>query len=78
MSFYDILFCAFCFYIFFIIVFKQLYVFALNPTNLFMIKPLSSPFISPITVLLFPRGNSLSISKFEVSNLFSISSGISL
>ena len=41
--------------------------FALNPTNLFMIKPLSSPFISPITVLLFHRGNGLSISKFEVS-----------
>ena len=55
-----------------------LYVFGLNPTNLFMICPPNSSSVSLITFLFFPLGNGLSISKFEVSNLVSTSSTVSL
>ena len=53
------------------------YVFALNPTNSFMICPSNSSFITPITFLFFLLGNSLSDLKFEVSNLVSTSPKLS-
>ena len=47
--------------------------FALIATNSFMICPINSSFISPITFLFFALGNGPSISKFEASNLVSTS-----
>ena len=43
-----------------------------------MICPPNSSFINPITFLFFPLGKGLSNAKFEVSNLVSTSSAISL
>ena len=71
-------FMPFAFLTLLLLSFKWLYVFALNPTNSVMICPPNSSFINQITFLFFPLGNGLSNSKFEVSNLLSTSSAISL
>ena len=62
--FFDTLFCAFFFFLSSsLLSFKYLYVFALNQANYVMICPSNSSFTSPITFLLFPLGNDLSVLK---------------
>ena len=76
-SFYDTFLCPLLLYLRHCCLLNS-YVFTLKPTNSFMACPPNSSCINPINFIFFPFANRLSNSKFEMSNLVSTSSAVSI